>query len=292
MRIAHLTDPHLTSLSTVSPFKLAGKRRLGYLSWRYKRRQEHCTTMLAEIQSAIAAEAPDVIVVTGDLVHIGLAEEIASAARWLEELNAISPLVLVPGNHDCYANDTITHMHQQWSRFLNVDAGGRESFPSLFQNGRFSIIGLSSALPMPFWSAGGLIGKTQLSGLERILDETPNAFRCIALHHPPVPGQIQRRKALADADSLHQLILRHGIELVLHGHVHRNQELLIGGRTRIMASASASKATKINRASFRLFDIAPDRDAWQVHATLKSIDDSGQAISLSQQVWRVAQNND
>jgi len=291
MRIAHLTDPHLTSLSAISPLKLTGKRRLGYLSWWYKRRQEHRAKILTEIQFAIAAEVPDVIVITGDLIHIGLTEEIAAAARWLEELNTISPLVLVPGNHDCYATDSVAQMHQQWSTFLNIEPNDRSGFPSLFQNGRFAIIGLSSALPMPFWSAGGLIGETQLSNLERILDETKNTFRCIALHHPPIPGQVQQRKALADADSLNKLIRRRGIELVLHGHVHRNQELLIGERTRIMASASASKATETDRASFRLFDVAEDGDTWHVDTALKSINDSGHVVALSRQVWRVTQND-
>ena len=287
MRIAHLTDPHLTSLAGVSPLKLAGKRRLGYLSWWHKRRHEHRAEILAEIKSAVAAEAPDVTVVTGDLVHIGLPEEIAQAREWLHDLQVVGRVFLVPGNHDCYRADSVDLMHEQWAEFFNVAPNDRTGFPSLFRHEQISIIGLSSAVPVPTWSAGGTIGDAQLSKFEQILHETSGTFRCVGVHHPPLPGQVPRRKALADAPLLGGLIRKHGVELVLHGHVHRNHEVVVDDRTRVMASASASKATQRHRASFRVFDIADDDGHWQVNAALKSLDDSGTVIVLSELIWRV-----
>ncbi len=292
MRIAHLTDPHLTSLAGVSPFTLAGKRRLGYLSWWHKRRHEHRAEILAEIKSAVAAQAPDVIMVTGDLVHIGLPQEIARAREWLVDLSAISRVILVPGNHDCYSADSVGVMQEQWAEFLNVEPHDRTGFPSLFRRENISIIGLSSAVPVPAWSAGGAIGDPQLSKFERLLRETNGTFRCIGIHHPPLPGQVPRRKALADARALAKVIRKNGVELILHGHVHRNLEMVIDDRTRVMASASASKATTRHRASFRVFDIEADDGHWRVNATLKSLDDSGAVIALSEQTWQATKRRD
>ena len=287
MRIAHLTDPHLTSLAGVSPFRLTGKRRLGYFSWWHKRRFEHRAEILTEVKHGLATEAPDVIVVTGDMVHIGLAEEIASAGEWLHGLSAIGRVVLVPGNHDCYRADSVDWVHEQWGDFLNVHPNDRTGFPSVLRKDQISIIGLCSALPVSAWSAGGMVGHEQLSKLDHILNETKGTFRCIGIHHPPLVGQVAQRKALADAQALDSVIRKHGAELVLHGHIHRNHEVVIEDRTRGMASASASKASRRDRASFRIFEVKDNGEHWEVNAVLKSLDDGGSLVGLSEQTWRI-----
>jgi 3',5'-cyclic AMP phosphodiesterase CpdA len=288
MRIAHLTDPHLTALDGMSPLALKGKRRLGYLSWWYNRRHQHRVEMLARIDRALAADDPDVTVVTGDLVHLGLPSEISRAREWLERLGEVTRIVLVPGNHDCYREDSPDHVHEQWARFLRVQPNSRSGFPSVLLDGSVSFIGLSSALPVPVWSAGGEIGRSQLEKLDRILDETSGTFRCLGLHHPPLAGQVTWRKALADAPLLEGLIRKHGVELVLHGHVHCDRETIVEGRTRVMSSASASRVAGRNRATFRTFDVEARATQWQVTAKLKSVDDEGAAVVLSEQSWQVA----
>jgi 3',5'-cyclic AMP phosphodiesterase CpdA len=287
MRIAHLTDPHLTSLDGMSPFALTGKRRLGYLSWWQNRRRQHRVDMLNRIDRALAAEEPDVTIVTGDLVHLGLPAEIACARAWLERLSEVTRIVLVPGNHDCYQHDSPDQVHEQWTRFLGVQPNARSGFPSLLREGPVSFIGLSSALPMPVWSAGGEIGHAQLEKLDRILNETSGTFRCVGVHHPPLVGQVVGRKSLADAPLLEGLIRKHGIELILHGHVHCNRETVVEDRTRVMSSASASRVSGRNRASFRTFDVQAGETRWQVTARLKSVDDEGATVVLSEQTWHV-----
>ena len=146
---------------------------------------------------------------------------------------------------------------------------------------------LMRRLPMPVWSAGGDIGRVQIEKLNRILSETSGTFRCLGLHHPPLVGQVPGRKALADASLLEGLIRKHGVELVLHGHVHRNRETVVDERTRVMASASASRVSGRNRASFRTFDVQASDTQWQVTGRLKSVDDNGTSIVLSEQSWQI-----
>jgi 3',5'-cyclic AMP phosphodiesterase CpdA len=45
-------------------------------------------------------------------------------------------------------------------------------------------------------------------------------MRIILIHHPPVAGTIQWRKRLTDSEAFHDVLMRHGAELVLHGHTH------------------------------------------------------------------------
>ncbi|NJM31084.1 MAG: metallophosphoesterase, partial [Rhizobiales bacterium] len=47
-------------------------------------------------------------------------------------------------------------------------------------------------------------------------------FRCVMIHHPPLPGLAAPRKALADARALAEVLVAEGAELVLHGHNHRH----------------------------------------------------------------------
>ena len=86
MRFIHLTDPHLTSLQEWTPAAGAGKRWLGYLSWRRKRRWQLRRDRLDGLTAAAQAENPAVLAITGDLAHIGLAREIREAREWLERL--------------------------------------------------------------------------------------------------------------------------------------------------------------------------------------------------------------
>jgi len=44
----------------------------------------------------------------------------------------------------------------------------------------------------------------------------------VLIHHPPLPGQAKRFRGLEDAAELQAVLSRHGAELVLHGHNHRN----------------------------------------------------------------------
>ncbi len=47
-------------------------------------------------------------------------------------------------------------------------------------------------------------------------------FRLVLIHHPPLPGQASRSRGLIDAEALEAVLQRHGAELVVHGHNHRN----------------------------------------------------------------------
>ena len=64
----------------------------------------HCGTSsfsadtMRSIIARIAAMAPDLVIVAGDLTTEGYAWEYEEALGWLEQIDA--PKVMIPGNHD------------------------------------------------------------------------------------------------------------------------------------------------------------------------------------------------
>jgi len=289
LRLVHLTDPHLSTLDATSLWRLTGKRRLGYLSWSRRRRYIHRRDILDQLVAEVARELADLIVVTGDLVQLGLLAEITEAGDWLARLNELGKVILVPGNHDVYQHDAVPRMQAQWARYFHLPETSPNDFPSLQKIGDVAVIGLSSARPEPFWSAGGELGQAQLDRFERTLIAADNSLRCVLIHHPPLSGQCSRRKALRDTAQLEQLLRRYDIEVVLHGHIHRNDEVLFNARTRVLGTASASNMGPDGRASYRVLDFSADASHWLVNARLRTLSRVGENVeTVAEDSWRYA----
>jgi 3',5'-cyclic AMP phosphodiesterase CpdA len=288
MRIIHLTDPHLSRLPSFSAGRfLFTKRFFGALSWS-RRKHHHLRAQLDLLMKEIQIEAPDLIICTGDLVQIGTEEEVVQAKGWLNELSSICRVVLVPGNHDCYQHDSHDYIMKHWaSDFFGLSLGG-DDFPSMFRSGAITFIGLSSAQAEPFWSARGSLGKRQLRRLEDILDDSSDGFRCVFLHHPPIPGRCANRKSLRDANLLSELLKTKKVEMVLHGHVHRNQMYSANEYTKVFATASASNVAKSAPASYRVFEVEKLSDDWIVREQLKVLDPSVNSEAATH-VWSSGQ---
>lgn len=284
MRIVHISDPHLSSLDAVRPWRLRGKRWLGYLSWRRRRRHVHRREVLSALIEAVHAEGADHWVVTGDLTQLGLAEEMDEALRWLRALAPPENLILVPGNHDAYAADAAGALPRQWQEYLHWQAlaDGPAEPPGLQVKGDCAFLGVSSAHPSGALLATGTVGEAQRQRLARMLDEQAAAgrFRCVLIHHPPLPGSVGRRKALTDARALTRVIAEHGAELILHGHVHRNVDrMLEAARGDIpvcaVAPASGHPGYGHQAASYRVFDIAREGQGWRLEERLAVMRDDG-----------------
>ena len=293
MRFIHISDPHLSSLDDVRFWRMRGKRKLGYLSWTRNRCHHHKPEVLDALQVAIAEATPDYIAVTGDLVQIGLETEFEQARRWLERLQGIAPVLLVPGNHDVYQNDSVGPMFDTWSTFFADERPGAGSFPMLVESSEVAFVLVNSATPQPFWSAGGVVGDAQLARLETILQSTSDRVRCVLIHHPPLPGMCATRKGLRDVDKVASLLAKYGVELTLFGHVHRNLESTVGAHGRVLATASASNAGAPALSSYRQFDISVSERGTDVTAQLASFNAvDGIYDTIKSERWSVQRQDD
>lgn len=269
--LAHLSDPHLTSLDGVHWRQLVNKRILGYLSWRRRRRFEHRSEILATLVRDLRGAAPDHTVVTGDLTHLGTPQECREALTWIEALGTPERVTVIPGNHDTYVREHWERSVGLWNRYMSGDRpphAGTRLFPFLRCRGPLALIALSTARPSAPLLATGKLGRNQLAALEAALQNAGEAglFRVVLLHHPPLPGAIHWRKRLVDASALHGILKRHGAELILHGHAHcglSDRRMPIFG----VPSASASGRHSAESAGYNLYHITRSTDGWQISVT-------------------------
>ena len=294
MRLIHLTDPHMSSLAGVGLSSLKGKRWSGYLSWRKNRRRLYLPSVLERLVAAIHGDNPDRILLTGDLVQIGLDSEIAQAADWMNSLGAASRVMLVPGNHDVYAGGSGEAIEHAWRDYLfpeDSKESGLEwgAFPTLRRHGRLSFIGVSSACVTPLFMATGKLGSDQLGRLDALLQREAEAGQllCLLIHHPPLPGMTHSRKALRDARDLEEVLKKHPPALIFHGHLHHNRELQ-WGNSRIYCTTAASSCAD---ASYRVIDIDESEGYWNLTMTLKSISIESETgpefVVVDQQCWEL-----
>jgi 3',5'-cyclic AMP phosphodiesterase CpdA len=178
---------------------------------------------------------------------------------------------VVPGNHDALVPDARL-VPSALSGFLASDdacSPASPVFPSLRVRGRVALIGVSTAQPTNALSAAGSIGPDQLERLADRLAACGRAgwFRVLLIHHPPLPDGVAPRKRLRDAAGLHDVIARHGAELILHGHTHRRSSGDLPGPSGPVpvfgiSSATAVRGDPLHRAAFAVFRIAPSDGGW------------------------------
>ncbi|MGB0515146.1 MAG: metallophosphoesterase family protein, partial [Wenzhouxiangellaceae bacterium] len=161
VQFVHITDPHLTSLDGLRPGPLALKRWMSWLSWQRKRREVHRPERLATLISALRRHDPDAWAVTGDLCQIGLIAEIKQARAWLAALDKPERVLLVPGNHDIFARDSVVAVREQWRGWMASDDAGAHG-PVVRRVGPISLIGVNSAVVTPPGFATGRVGASAL----------------------------------------------------------------------------------------------------------------------------------
>jgi 3',5'-cyclic AMP phosphodiesterase CpdA len=279
--LAHLSDPHLPPMPTPRLRDLAGKRALGYLNWTRNRHKYHRREVLDVLVSDMQAQTPDHVAITGDLVNLALEAEFAPARAWLDSVGPPDRVTVIPGNHDAYVRATSHRFAEAWGHYLRGDEMSADGagFPSLRRRGPLALISVSSAVPTPPLMATGWLGRAQLDALERLLAalSAEQAFRVLLIHHPLRSDS--RAKRLTDSFDLRGLLLRYGVELVLHGHDHVHSTIWVDGpQGSIPAigvpSASALAHGHYPAAAYNLFSIERDGAAWRCEQIVRSVDDA------------------
>jgi 3',5'-cyclic AMP phosphodiesterase CpdA len=285
--LAHLSDPHLAPLPRPRARELAGKRVLGFLNWRRKRRAIHRPEVLEALLADLANAAADHVVVTGDLVNIALTDEFALAAQWLARLGPSERVTFVPGNHDAYVRAAAGDPARHWGGYMRGDDAppstqATSDFPFVRRRGPVALIGVSSAVPTAPFMATGLVGADQLARLAEILDSLgrEDLLRVVLIHHPPVTLPRSRFKRLVDAQGLRDVIARHGAGLVLHGHAHvRSLVWLDGPDGRVpsigVPSASAAPYDGVDPAAYNLYRIERDKNGWRIEMISRGLTEGG-----------------
>lgn len=283
--LAHLTDPHLAPMPRPGISELAGKRLIGYLNWLCSRKAIHSRSVLDAIVADMQSHSPTHIAVGGDLVNISLAKEFMAAHAWLETLGPPEKVSVIPGNHDAYARVAAREGLERWKAYMrshdtHAKRGAKKhpanasGFPTVRRFGNIALIGLSTAVKTPPFTAWGRIDQDQLDALERILAnfDKQELFRVVVIHHPPLPGLTRSRRALREANQLQDVLVSAGAELVLYGHNHAHAINVLPGKSGTIpvvgAPSASSRQEKEGRlARYNLFNIWYEYGRWRCKMT-------------------------
>ena len=165
---------------------------------------------------------PDIVVISGDLVDFGRADEYAVLHPELARLHM--PCYLVPGNHDARGP-----LLDAFSDHAYLPRSAQAPLDWVVDDHPLRLIGLDSTIP---GSHGGQLLDSQLQWLDAQLALRPHAPTLLILHHPPFISGIGHmdREPFINATALEQLIARHPqVERLLCGHLHRPMQRRFGG---------------------------------------------------------------
>jgi 3',5'-cyclic AMP phosphodiesterase CpdA len=290
--LAHISDLHIGPLPPPGLRALMGKRITGYLSWHLKRAKIHRAEVLGVLADDLAAQAPDHIAVTGDLVNIALGGEFIQARDYLAKLGSGDHVTVVPGNHDAYVTFPWARSTGLWNEYMTGHHTGEAQdrpprdaadFPFVRRLGDIALVGVSTAVPTVPFSAAGELGPRQLERLDAMLAEleTAGLFRVILIHHPPFAGGAYKRKSLRDAAAFAAVVARRGCELVLHGHMHISSLGRLATPTGPVPvfgvpSASAVPGNHKDPSRYHLYRISRQASGgWHLSVLVRELDASG-----------------
>jgi len=281
-RLIHISDLHLGPLPAARIRDLASKRILGYVNWRRNRSRAFGDDIEAALIAAIAAERPDHVAVTGDLVNIALAGEYVTARAFLGLIGPDDAVSAVPGNHDAYVPGAARRAREAWAAYMTADAGEAGGWPYVRRRGDVAIVGASSAVATGPFMATGSFSEEQAERLSAALDTLGRAGLCrvVLIHHPPVKGATAWHKRLSGASRFRKAIASHGAELILHGHTHQPTRLSIpgpkGGVPVIGVSAATQRPDGNHPAAgFNLFDIGRADAGFRIRHRLMQVTPGG-----------------
>ena len=300
MLLAQLTDLHLPIPTAPRAGELIGKRLLGYLSWARNRKFRHHLDPLERIVADCRRSAPDLTVISGDIINISLQAEFISALQWLEEHFEASEVAYCPGNHDAYVDTPWLTGLGLFSPYMTGERTGEpsmrsprgpEDFPFVRTIGRMSVVLANSAPPTLPGLATGRLGGAQIEAIGRKLSELGSAGQCrvLALHHPLTDSAAPRRKALDDRKALRSAVYAAGVELVLHGHTHKpvwaSVETRDGPRPVVGGGSASHPAAhgKYRPARYNLYSIEGDAaGGWRIDAEARELDPASGEVNTAE----------
>lgn len=289
-RLIHISDLHLSPLPPPSWRQSMSKRLTGYLNWKFNRKDALEKRTFDALMHDVRQQKPDHIAISGDIVNLSLDAEFARARRRIAELGREKDISLVFGNHDAYIPGAFKKACKAFAPWIIGNGpAGKNCFPYMRIRGQVAIIGTSSAVAMPPFSAAGYFGPRQAEDMAMLLRQAGERglFRVVMIHHPPLYHAISWNKRLWGIGRFQQAVAACGAELVLHGHTHLPTLSFMPGKdcrqVPVVGVASASQDFGGRRppADYNLFEIGKDRaGTWQCYLTRRGIADKAGGIGV------------
>ena len=183
------------------------------------------------IERLVAARRFDAVAISGDLTQRARTSEYARAAAFLRTVEATSPTIAVPGNHDVrwwFAPMRVgrpSAIFAAWRKALD-----RPIEPVLHVPG-VTLVGLNTSQGITSrtltWNVRDLsvigdLRPAQVTHAAREFEHSPAGdARVIVMHHNPVKGDLSRRHGLKHTPQILGAFADMHVDVVLCGHDHQ-----------------------------------------------------------------------
>jgi len=223
LRIAHITDVHVQR--PPRPRELFSKRLLGSANLYLAGRRRHFTAAVqSALVEAVAAQAPDALICTGDLTAQATVGEFRAAHDLLAPLFARQPTALITGNHDTYTRAAWreARMEGAFGRWM-----GQGAWPRVHDLGG-GVAAVAIDVCEARLDSAGRVGEDQLVRLRALLEGDALAGRFVfAMLHYPLRDRRgapygPARRALFGARALEAALTgaTDRVGAIVHGHEH------------------------------------------------------------------------
>jgi 3',5'-cyclic AMP phosphodiesterase CpdA len=275
-RIAHLSDVHMLdrdarrssaryrfatrAVSLGRPIDPSGRAR-----------------KLARGLAAAKASGADHVVISGDLTELGAASEFDHLADVLADAGLPDDaLTIVPGNHDAYTTPggwkkALAGPLKRWAH------GSADEPGKVVLRGDLALLPIDTSTYQSIAFSRGVFSRDAASAVARRLGDRALRDKTVVLvvHHPPFARESNALWSWIDAlrggKQLLDLLMGHPRAQVLHGHLHRVVDRIVGlgknTRARIFG-APAIVDDALERPRVRLYDV---RDGWLESAGLYAL---------------------
>ena len=266
MKIIHISDLHILDIKT-NWIKLINKRLLGGLNIVLSKKTGYQIDVVETLFKDINEQKPDHIVITGDFTNLSLPSEFKKVKELLEKLEDNNIISIIPGNHDFYIEESSSNkLFQQYlGKWLISDIKTKKDskFPYVrLLDDNIAIIALNSSIPTCFICSAGKISDFQVKEFEKLMKipSVKNRYKIILIHHHLEKKSKFREwmSGIRNRDEIVRLFSKYKIDLVLHGHRHRNSKYVINEYNHLLHIEEASASTrtvKKNPGSYSIYEI-------------------------------------
>lgn len=188
IRVAHISDPHF---GTEDP--------------------PVCIALTREL----LLEAPDLVVLTGDITQRARIDQFLAARAFLDGLAPL-PVLAMPGNHDLPLFDLFARFSAPYGRFLRYIS---PSLAPVWQKQDLAVLGVNSTSFLRH--KHGELPMELIDKVAQELERLPQCFKVVSLHHPLTAlGGEDRNNRVRHAEEAIRIWSEAGADVFLGGHIH------------------------------------------------------------------------
>jgi len=178
----------------------------------------------AALLKAIGGLSPALTLITGDITQRARTQQFLDARQFFGQLPA--QWMAVPGNHDMPLfrpwHRLLTPRHR-YRTHIGAITSDRLDHPQL----RVALLDSTNHLA---WRSGRLSSEASRNAARWLGESGPAQLRIAAAHHPFASRQKGNKGGMAGASKARQTLIDEGeVDLLLWGHLHRTETLLVRG---------------------------------------------------------------